>query len=107
MGEVLVIEHVREALVEFDMSVALARQAIARIGLNIGETGISYIICSVSDHCACVNSLVPLKQHVLITGPASPLAPAFLDFFLSWPAIVKYSCAQQRNQLFDWQNAAS
>jgi hypothetical protein len=37
---------VLEALVEFDMSLALARQAITRIALDIRKTGISYISIS-------------------------------------------------------------
>jgi hypothetical protein len=44
---------VLEALVEFDMGLALARQAITRIALDIRKTGISYLFTSVSELRLC------------------------------------------------------
>ena len=43
-GKIFVIEHARKALVQLDMGLALAGEAVTGIALNVGETGIGCIV---------------------------------------------------------------
>jgi hypothetical protein len=84
---------VLEALVELDMSLALAGKTVAGIGLDVGKSRVGYNFIKLVNLPSFVKANFGIASNVLITGPASPLAlPPFFAFFLSWPAIVEYAC---------------